>query len=84
MLRDEDLQLALYCSYELHYRGLPDVDDAWEWEPSLLALRRSLEERFEDARRLADRGGAQRQRAAMAQWGVRAVAAELADRFLGE
>ena len=49
VLRDEDLQLALYCSYELHYRGLPDVDDAWEWEPSLLALRRSLEERLEDA-----------------------------------
>ena len=49
VLRDEDLQLALYCSYELHYRGLPDVDDAWEWEPSLLALRRSLEERFEEA-----------------------------------
>jgi hypothetical protein len=43
---DEDLQLALYCCYELHYRGLPGVDDEWEWEPSLLALRRSLEDVF--------------------------------------
>ena len=43
----EDLQLALYLCYELHYRGLPGVDDRWEWEPSLLALRGALEERFE-------------------------------------
>ena len=38
-LADEDLQLALYCCYELHYRGLPGVDERWEWSPSLLALR---------------------------------------------
>jgi hypothetical protein len=44
---EEDLQLALYLCYELHYRGLPGVDDRWEWEPSLLALRGALEERFE-------------------------------------
>src|SRR3954453_7182844 len=43
----EDLQLALYCCYELHYRGFTGVDDRWEWEPSLLALRAQLEERFE-------------------------------------
>jgi hypothetical protein len=43
----EDLHLALYLCYELHYRGLPSVDDAWEWEPTLLAIRRRLEERFE-------------------------------------
>jgi hypothetical protein len=42
----EDLQLALYLSYELHYRTVPGVDDAWEWEPSLLALRRTLESWF--------------------------------------
>ena len=49
---DEDLQLALYLCYELHYRGLPGVDDRWEWEPSLLALRAELERRFEaDLRR---------------------------------
>ena len=44
---EEDLQLALYCCYELHYRGFADGDDHWEWEPSLLALRGLLEERFE-------------------------------------
>jgi hypothetical protein len=43
----EDLQLALYCCYELHYRGFDGVDDAWEWEPSLLAARARLERRFE-------------------------------------
>jgi len=48
-LADDDLQLALYLCYELHYRGLSGVDDAWEWEPTLLALRRQLEERFESA-----------------------------------
>jgi hypothetical protein len=48
-LADEDLQLALYLCYELHYRGLPGVDDRWEWEPSLLALRGALERCFEAA-----------------------------------
>jgi hypothetical protein len=48
-LADEDLHLALYLCYELHYRGVPGADDAWEWEPSLLALRRRLERQFEDA-----------------------------------
>jgi hypothetical protein len=46
-LADDDLHLALYLCYELHYRGLPGVDERWEWEPSLLALRRTLEEPFE-------------------------------------
>jgi Iron-containing redox enzyme len=46
-LADEDLHLALYLCYELHYRGLPGVDDDWEWDPSLLALRRELEGPFE-------------------------------------
>jgi hypothetical protein len=43
----EDLHLALYCCYELHYRGFEGVDDRWEWEPSLLAFRGELERRFE-------------------------------------
>jgi len=30
-LADEDLHLALYVAYELHYRMPPDVDPAWEW-----------------------------------------------------
>ena len=46
-VEDEDLQLALYCCYELHYRGFEGVDDRWEWEPSLLTLRAELERRFE-------------------------------------
>jgi hypothetical protein len=44
---DEDVQLALYLCYELHYRGLPGVDERWEWAPALLGLRGALEGRFE-------------------------------------
>ncbi|MFF9063917.1 iron-containing redox enzyme family protein [Streptomyces sp. NPDC014891] len=47
----EDLQLALYLLYELHYRGFDDVDDAREWDPDLLRLRRAMEDRFLDALR---------------------------------
>ncbi|MFD3518400.1 iron-containing redox enzyme family protein [Streptomyces sp. NPDC058657] len=47
----DDLQLALYVCYELHYRGFAGVDDALEWDPELLALRRLLENRFLDALR---------------------------------
>lgn len=46
-LEDEDLQLSLYVLYELHYRSFAGVDDRWEWEPSLLELRRGLERVFE-------------------------------------
>ncbi|WOI61151.1 iron-containing redox enzyme family protein [Streptomyces fradiae] len=42
----DDLQLALYLCYELHYRGFGGVDPAWEWDPGLLALRGAVEERF--------------------------------------
>jgi hypothetical protein len=48
-LADDDLHLALYLCYELHYRGLPGVDERWEWEPSLLAARREWEDLFEQA-----------------------------------
>ena len=44
---DDDLQLALYCCYELHYQGFPGVHGDWEWEPILLQLRRELEGEFE-------------------------------------
>ena len=50
-LADDDLQLALYVAYELHYGGFAGVDERWEWEPSLLALR---------ARSRSLRGGAAR------------------------
>ncbi|MFE3557042.1 iron-containing redox enzyme family protein [Streptomyces sp. NPDC059193] len=42
----EDLQLALYLLYELHYRGFEGVDDDREWDPDLLRLRRALETRM--------------------------------------
>ncbi|HEX9969660.1 MAG TPA: iron-containing redox enzyme family protein, partial [Acidimicrobiales bacterium] len=52
-LADDDLHLALYCLYELHYRGLPGVDPMWEWDPRVLELRARLEARFEAALREA-------------------------------
>jgi hypothetical protein len=42
----DDLQLALYLCYELHYRGIEGVSDAWEWDPELLELRGVLERNF--------------------------------------
>jgi hypothetical protein len=42
----QDLQMALYVCYELHYRGFAGVDPRWEWNPSLLHLRGLLEESF--------------------------------------
>ncbi len=45
-LGGDDLQLALYLCYELHYRGLPGVDDGWEWDPSLLRMRARMESVF--------------------------------------
>ena len=50
---DEDFHLALYCLYELHYRGFEGVDEHWEWDPSLLRLRAELERRFGAALRAA-------------------------------
>ncbi|WP_369214735.1 iron-containing redox enzyme family protein [Streptomyces flavofungini] len=42
----EDLQLALYVLYELHYQGYADVPDEREWDPGLLTVRHALEQRF--------------------------------------
>ncbi|MGW6225330.1 iron-containing redox enzyme family protein, partial [Streptomyces olivaceus] len=42
----DDLQLALYQCYELHYRGFAGVRPALEWDPALLGFRAALEERF--------------------------------------
>ncbi|MFE9428534.1 iron-containing redox enzyme family protein [Kitasatospora sp. NPDC006697] len=42
----DDLQLALYCCYELHYQGFAGTDPAWEWHPGLLTLRGELERAF--------------------------------------
>jgi hypothetical protein len=43
-LLDEDLQLALWLAYELHYRGLEGVDERWEWHPELLWARARWED----------------------------------------
>jgi hypothetical protein len=45
-LGDEDLQLALWACYELHYQGFDDVSESWEWQPDLLAFRQALEDQF--------------------------------------
>ncbi|MEU6227258.1 iron-containing redox enzyme family protein [Streptomyces sp. NPDC047042] len=42
----DDLQLALYVLYELHYQGFQDVPDSLEWDSGLLAHRATLENRF--------------------------------------
>jgi hypothetical protein len=46
---DDDLQLALYICFELHYRGFDSVDPAWEWDPALLTIRAALERAFLDS-----------------------------------
>jgi hypothetical protein len=43
VLTDDDVQLSLAVCYELHYRGFEGVDEGWEWDPDLLAVRRELE-----------------------------------------
>ncbi|WP_179756155.1 iron-containing redox enzyme family protein [Kineococcus aurantiacus] len=53
----EDLQLALYTCYELHYRGFAGVEDDLEWDPALLALRGELEAPFLAALRSVVAGG---------------------------
>jgi hypothetical protein len=53
----EDLQLALYCCYELHYRGFAGVGADLEWDPGLLAVRRQLEQIFITALRSDVPGG---------------------------
>ncbi|MHB1567898.1 MAG: iron-containing redox enzyme family protein [Solirubrobacteraceae bacterium] len=49
VLDDDDLQLALYLCYELHYAGLEGVDDALEWSPAVVGFRAALEREFESA-----------------------------------
>ncbi|MCN9243506.1 iron-containing redox enzyme family protein [Streptomyces sp. RY43-2] len=52
----DDLQLALYSLYEQHYWGFAGVDPRREWDPCLLELRATLEDRFMGALR-RDVGG---------------------------
>jgi hypothetical protein len=48
-LADDDLQLALYLCYELHYADVEGVDDRMEWSPSVLGFRSALEAELEAA-----------------------------------
>ncbi|MEU3663559.1 iron-containing redox enzyme family protein [Streptomyces sp. NPDC032940] len=47
----DDLQLALYQCYELHYRGFAGVSPRLEWNTGLLGTRAALEDRFLSALR---------------------------------
>ncbi|MFF4712636.1 iron-containing redox enzyme family protein [Streptomyces eurythermus] len=47
----DDLHLALYVCYELHYRGFAGVPAEREWDPELLRVRAALEGRFLEALR---------------------------------
>ncbi len=46
VLHDDDVQLALWVLYELHYEGFDEVDDAWEWHPAAVAYLSRLEADF--------------------------------------
>lgn len=50
-LDDDDHQLALFCCYELTYRGFRSLPDALEWDPVTLCIRQRLEAWFEAALR---------------------------------
>jgi hypothetical protein len=50
---DDDLHLALFLCDELQFGGLEGVDDAWGWDPQLIAGRSALEAPFESAMRAA-------------------------------
>ena len=52
-LVDDDLHLALFLCFELHFSGIEGVDDAWGWDPALIASRAALERPFEAALRAA-------------------------------
>jgi hypothetical protein len=52
-LADHDFHLGLYLLNELHYRGLPSVEDDREWDPDVVAFRRRLERAFEHGLRVS-------------------------------
>ncbi|NJC23842.1 hypothetical protein BJ994_002918 [Arthrobacter pigmenti] len=53
ILSDDDLQLTLFCLYELHYSGIDSADPEWEWDPALIGICRDVERDFETALRAA-------------------------------
>lgn len=51
IVRDEDIQLALFLLYAGHYGSLDFIDAGWEWHPMLIATRGMLERAFEETLR---------------------------------
>lgn len=51
ILRDDDIQLALFLLYASSYGSVPGIDPDLEWDPALIATRLMIEERFEQALR---------------------------------
>jgi CDGSH-type Zn-finger protein len=49
VIGDDDLQLALYLCYELHYSGIVGLADELEWHPGILLFRAALERQFSRA-----------------------------------
>lgn len=49
IMRDEDIQLALFALYASAYGSIDGFSAEKEWDPDLIAIRRTLEERFEQA-----------------------------------
>lgn len=47
IVRDDDLQLTLLGLHGLHYGGVANEDDNWEWQPELIAARVAIEHEFE-------------------------------------
>ena len=53
VMTDDDLQLTLFILYGLHYGGVVDADDRWEWNPTTIAARVAIETAFERELRAA-------------------------------
>jgi hypothetical protein len=47
IVRDDDIQLALFLLYCSAYGSLPELDPGLEWDPHLITTRRILEDAFE-------------------------------------
>lgn len=50
---DDDLQLALFALYGLHYGSVVETDDRWEWHPELVRARSVIEDAYERELRAA-------------------------------
>lgn len=48
ILHDDDAQLSLFILYGLHYGGVIDADDRWEWNPATTTARVQLESALEE------------------------------------